>query len=438
MEQSIIDNEGASLWEVGAVTLVPALSMTFGSAAIAFGQPSEKLQARFQHLSAGLLIGAVVCDIFPILRANLYISDAEPKQVAWFHILAAMIGFAAALIVMYSVKSLELDEGDDPPSKAERTFSENGNGATAPLLPESRSGAVGDWIPGHDIQKEEARGLRQAIAKLAARVSSLSQLVASEDVDREAVDEEVHAIDFLVDAAKRSCRGIEPFDANDAARLRYHVVELEQNISVLRRIEATNLPAIDKQLRVVVGTLRHIHSHAERGTFRRWGARPRLASADTAPKEQTSGVAALLPVGLVIAVVVDSMVDGMLIGLSGSVSRKTGCLMAMATAIEMGFLGFSFACSVMNDGRSLLKRVVLFLPPVAMMVASLVASEGAHVIQGSAAFVGLIGFSLVALLFLVVEELLIEAHEKEGGEEWHISVWLYIGLLLSIVLDVLT
>merc|ERR1719401_48968 len=52
-----------------------------------------------------------------------------------------------------------------------------------------------------------------------------------------------------------------------------------------------------------------------------------------------------VPWGLVLAVLVDSIVDGMLIGLAGSVALNSGWLMAVATAIEMGFLGYSFACS---------------------------------------------------------------------------------------------
>ncbi|CAE8623952.1 unnamed protein product [Polarella glacialis] len=117
------------------------------------------------------------------------------------------------------------------------------------------------------------------------------------------------------------------------------------------------------------------------------------------------------------------MIDGMLIGLSGSVDKKTGCLMAMATAIEMGFLGFSFACSIVQSKgvARLLSLLILATPPLAMLAASLAASAGAQEIEGSPAFVGLIAFSLVALLFLVVEELLLEAHAKEDGDSWHIS-----------------
>lgn len=54
-----------------------------------------------------------------------------------------------------------------------------------------------------------------------------------------------------------------------------------------------------------------------------------------------------------------------------------------------------------------------------------------------------------AVLFLVLDELLLEAHEKDESEVgrcelglrmrqgWTVSVWLYVGLLLSIAFDVL-
>ncbi|CAE8647663.1 unnamed protein product, partial [Polarella glacialis] len=80
-----------------------ALAMALGSAAISMGEPSEQLQARFQHLSAGLLIGAVVCDIFPILRSQLFIvSDDSPagqKEILWLNVFAAAAGFGIALLV---------------------------------------------------------------------------------------------------------------------------------------------------------------------------------------------------------------------------------------------------------------------------------------------------------------------------------------------------
>jgi len=61
-----------------------------------------------------------------------------------------------------------------------------------------------------------------------------------------------------------------------------------------------------------------------------------------------------------------------------------------------------------------------------------VAFQGAYEAKSTPAFCG-----LIAVLFLVLDELLLEAHEKEESEGWTVSVWLYIGLLLSIAFDVL-
>jgi len=144
-----------------------------------------------------------------------------------------------------------------------------------------------------------------------------------------------------------------------------------------------------------------------------------------------------VPWGLIFAVVIDAVIDGMLIGLAGSVAYTSGLLMALATAIEMGFLGYSFACSLTKSVRRLTATIILGLPPLAMLGAAAAATAGATYVEHMAAFCGLVAFALVAVLFLVVQELLVEAHEKEEGEAWHISVWLYMGLLLSITLDVL-
>lgn len=144
-----------------------------------------------------------------------------------------------------------------------------------------------------------------------------------------------------------------------------------------------------------------------------------------------------MPWGLVLAVLIDSVVDGMLIGLAGSVQFSSGLLMAIATAIEMGFLGYSFACSVMHPGKPS-RYIVLCIPPIAMLWAAMAAAALAIDVQKTATFTGLIAFAFVALLFLVLEELLVEAHEKDDSEAWHVSVWLYVGLFLSICLDVVS
>mmetsp|Transcript_77056 Transcript_77056/g.229610 ORF Transcript_77056/g.229610 Transcript_77056/m.229610 type:complete len:445 (+) Transcript_77056:82-1416(+) len=428
---------------IGAVTAVPALAMALGSAAISAGEPSERLQARLQNFSAGLLIGAVLTDIFPILKERLVFRAAGGhKEVQWASLLAAFAGFSLALLLMYGVKSLELEntndaataEPDEEEAGPRRAGLESGGSgfeasdlASPLLLPSS--------VPGAPVGLE--RGVGSAVARLDARVAALATLVAEETVDREAVDEEVHGIDFLLDAARRSCRRAAPIDLRNAQRLREHAAELAEDISKVKGLNTSDLAAIDRQLKVIAATLRHIHSHVDRGVFRRWRPQPFAEHIALEPAAgEKEGPAASVPWGLVLAVVIDSVLDGMLIGLAGSVAIMSGWLMAMATAIEMGFLGYSFACSIVRSLRRCKAAAILGLPPLAMLASSMIAFSGASYVEGQPSFVGLVAFALVALLFLVVEELLLEAHEKEGSEVWHISGWLYMGLLLSICLDV--
>jgi len=239
------------------------------------------------------------------------------------------------------------------------------------------------------------------------------------------LDEEVHGIDFLVDSARRLVKGAEPMDRRGASRLRKAVAELIQDVEQLRLMDVSEVREIEKQLRRSGMSLLQVHSATEKATFRRWAPR------ELPKKEETP-----VPKGLVIAVVLDAVIDGMLIGLAGAVASGSGKLMAAATTFEMCFLGYSFALSIRKVAQRCTSIVILAMPPAAMLAASVVACIGAGRLEQSAAFSGLIAFAMVAVLFLVFQELLIEAHEKEGGEAWHIGLWLYAGLLLSVQSDI--
>lgn len=419
-----------------AMTAFPATAMALGSTAIYLGRPPEMLQLRLQHLSAGLLIGACLTNIFPILQQQLtgfaltkHLSGEEEEEriIHWYNVLASLFGFGLAMAAMYGVKGLELDE-DDSSSEGEQDEKVNG----------SRQGAESAGMVLGDVTPHEGVKLRMTFTRLAAHANSLAESVRTDQIDREAVDEEIHGIDFLVDSATRLTKGAYPIDKRNAARLRFHVSELIDDIRKLTELDvggSSNL--LERQLKVVAATLHHVHSHAESANFRRW----RPANQWKPPEAQQKlddGLFAeeSFPWALILAVVLDSFVDGMLIGLAGSVATGSGILMAIATAIEMGFLGYSFACSIVQSMRPCKATVVLALPPVAMLLAAAAAGAGASVVEGTPAFVALIAFALVALLFLVVDELLSEAKEKEESGEWHIGIWLYLGLIASIVLDV--
>lgn len=109
--------------------------------------------------------------------------------------------------------------------------------------------------------------------------------------------------------------------------------------------------------------------------------------------------------------------------------------------IEMGFLGLAVSLRVRKcTGSSTLARYTsLILPPLIMLAAALVGALG-----GSAArshpvvYIGFISFGIVALLYLVVNELLVEAREAQSGKEyWWTAMVLFVGIYSVVLLDML-
>ena len=111
--------------------------------------------------------------------------------------------------------------------------------------------------------------------------------------------------------------------------------------------------------------------------------------------------------------------------------------MAIALTIEMGFLSLTVATALRRQPRALAALTVL-LPPAALVAGGALGAVTAEAVARNAALhVGLISFGVAALLYLVTEELLLEAHEAQGPEEhipWVDSCF-FAGFLASFLLD---
>jgi ZIP family zinc transporter len=107
--------------------------------------------------------------------------------------------------------------------------------------------------------------------------------------------------------------------------------------------------------------------------------------------------------------------------------------------IEMGFLGLAVSLRVRKcTGSSALARTtVLVLPPLVMLAAALVgALSGAAARAHPVVYIGFISFGIVALLYLVVNELLVEAREAQAGKEyWWTAMVMFVGIYSVMVLD---
>lgn len=138
------------------------------------------------------------------------------------------------------------------------------------------------------------------------------------------------------------------------------------------------------------------------------------------------------PAGLMSVTGIDILVDGLVLGIAFAAGAKAGILLTVALTIEVLFLGLTVANELGEGGAS--KRKVVGLTAGLVLLLPLGALLGGPVgslppsVQG-----GFLAFGLIALLYLVTEELLVEAHETED-RPW-VTAMFFAGFLLLLLLD---
>jgi len=265
--------------------------------------------------------------------------------------------------------------------------------------------------------RAEVRDLRKEVDKLEAALKKGS---------RETIDELVHSLMYRADRARRNLLHPEPLDERSLARMLFHTTELHANCEALAA--QTTIAGASRAVEAVHKTLDHLHQHAERVKFRRWHP--------VAKPDEHEHASESLPTTLVLGVTVDSAVDGLLVGLAFTASTSAGWCMSIATCIEMCFLGLSFSASIQYVTRSMVKHAaVVAVPPLTLALFGILGHSVGSTLEGSpGVFVGFISFSIVALLFLVTQELLAEARES-GGDDAIVNIMIFVGLLSGILLE---
>lgn len=136
---------------------------------------------------------------------------------------------------------------------------------------------------------------------------------------------------------------------------------------------------------------------------------------------------------LVTTVGVDVFIDGLIVGIGFSSGEKAGILLTIALTIELLFLSLSIAASLSGANVSRIKvltttlAIALLLPVGAVIGFIVLAGLSAPILAGFFAF------GLVALLYLVTEELLVEAHETPDTP--FTTAIFFVGFLLLIVIE---
>mmetsp|Transcript_40638 Transcript_40638/g.73180 ORF Transcript_40638/g.73180 Transcript_40638/m.73180 type:complete len:403 (-) Transcript_40638:136-1344(-) len=392
------------------VVALPSMLMLLGSAVAFFGRVPDMLQAALQNFSAGLLIAAVAGELFPLMTGSAKPagSEARAETSMWPSTIAIALGFSLALAFMFGLE--ELTEEDESEGETGRKHSKSD--LEQPL-----------------VEPADSKKLLQAVSTQAGRMEQTLATLQRElpRGDRDAIDEHVHTLKIPVHAIKRVLEDTpETLDEHNRDRMQFHSEELAGNLKDLKSSKSAS--EASKALKAVRGTLKHLHEHAERVKFKRWAALPFPVSTDNLTE--------IVPWPLVFTVVVDAGVDGLLIGLAFAASESAGWSMSIATTIEMCFLGLSFSATIQNATRSKLKHAgIVLLPPVVLYLIGIAGSLVGQVLEESPlVFTSFISFAVVALLFLVTQELLAEARETAGESKLIISMF-FVGVFGGIVLE---
>ncbi|MDB5407684.1 MAG: putative rane protein of unknown function [Rhodospirillales bacterium] len=142
--------------------------------------------------------------------------------------------------------------------------------------------------------------------------------------------------------------------------------------------------------------------------------------------ERTTG-----PFGLVATIAVDILVDGLVLGIAFAAGAKQGLVLLVAIAVEIMFLGLSVS-TAFREGTPRLTVIgttagVSLLLPLGVLAGAPVGAMPPPVMAG------FLAFGLIALLYLVTEELLVEAHERPDNPL--ITAMFFVGFLLLILLE---
>lgn len=139
--------------------------------------------------------------------------------------------------------------------------------------------------------------------------------------------------------------------------------------------------------------------------------------------------------GLLVTVGIDIAVDGLLVGIGFAAGAETGLLITVALTLEAFFLGLAMATELARAGAA--RRQIIGVAAGLAAVLAVAAGTGALLLDGlsGASFVAVLAFGAGALLYLVTEELLVEAHEVP--ETPLLTAMFFVGFLALLVIEML-
>ena len=139
---------------------------------------------------------------------------------------------------------------------------------------------------------------------------------------------------------------------------------------------------------------------------------------------------------LMLPFLVDSLIDGLVVGISSEAAEQQWVI-PVAVALEMGLATLGLGTLLGRGGgrwRSALSGALMAVTYLIGLSTSLLITNG---LQGPA-LTGTLAFGTAALIYLVVEEVMKEAHARGEDDSGLVNVAFFIGLLCIWLLDCVT
>lgn len=150
------------------------------------------------------------------------------------------------------------------------------------------------------------------------------------------------------------------------------------------------------------------------------------------PSEDLNSDNNRFPTAFMVVIGIDLLIDGVLMGIGFVTSQETGVLLAIALSVELLALGMATTTTLSS---SLVSRKTILLSILGLSAIVLTSTLLSAVLLSdiSAAYLEVVlSFGLAALLFLVTEELLVEAHETKQNPL--LTAAFFAGFLLFMLL----
>lgn len=134
--------------------------------------------------------------------------------------------------------------------------------------------------------------------------------------------------------------------------------------------------------------------------------------------------------GLVLALATDTFIDGALLGVAFATGAERGFVLALALTLEALFLNMSATTAA---GASRWSVLAVAAALAVLLALSAAAGVGIFSALPGGPFHALVAFGVAALLYSVVEELVVEAHEE--GEPPLVAAMFFLGFLVVLLLE---